>query len=469
MTTTDLRRVFLPGARFWNNVFLFAIPIALQNLSASVFGIIDVAIIGKLGEMAVSAVSLSNQLFVISSLLTFGITSGASVLLSRGFGEGNPCSVRKSFAIMLVLGIIFNFIVMCISFFFPKTVMGFYTNDPLIIAQGAKNLRITAPINILYVITSASAAFNRSAGLPGRSMMVTLITAILKTTFNFLFVFGFGFIPAMSIQGVAVATLLSRFIGCVVDVLLITHYSDKRYIFRFADIKDIRKTDVGKFIHETYPVIINESVWGFGISSFNAIFGRLGNDAMSAASVAQQLENLCNAFFYGIGTGACVTISRMIGQKRFEDAKLAARRYSVVGFEVGICIMVLMLSVNSFYVNTFFGNLTQETRRISCNLIVVYALYMPFRSFASSMIMGSLRAGGDGKKAMYYDILPIYLWSLPVGFLTGIVLKQSVVIVLAVMHFKRVIKSVFAIRRVLSDKWIHIEMHQEEAIAVNSN
>ena len=93
---------------------------------------------------------------------------------------------------------------------------------------------------------------------------------------------------------------------------------------------------------------------------------------------------------------------------------------------------------------------------------------MPFRSLASSLIMGVLRAGGDSKKAMYYDVLPIYLWSLPVGFLTGLVLHWPIMPVLLMMQFKRVIKSVFAVRRLLTDKWLLLPEPETESTAVKA-
>ncbi len=117
-------------------------------------------------------------------------------------------------------------------------------------------------------------------------------------------------------------------------------------------------------------------------------------------------------------------------------------------------IMLLMLGCNNIYVDTFFKDLTAETCTITKWLIAVYALYMPFRSLASALIMGVLRAGGDSKHAMYYDVIPVYAWALPVGFLLGIISKLPVTVVLAAMQFKRVIKCVFALRRLFSGKWL---------------
>jgi len=69
--------------------------------------------------------------------------------------------------------------------------------------------------------------------------------------------------------------------------------------------------------------------------------------------------------------------------------------------------------------------------------------------------MGVMRAGGDSKEAMYYDVLPIYLISLPLGFLLSFLLGLPIYIVLPVMYSKRIIKCVFAVKRLLSDKWLN--------------
>ena len=96
----------------------------------------------------------------------------------------------------------------------------------------------------------------------------------------------------------------------------------------------------------------------------------------------------------------------------------------------------------------------EEAKLAAKVLIAVIALYMPFRSMASALIMGVLRAGGDSKHAMYYDVIPVYVWSLPIGFLMGIVFELPITVVLAAMQFKRVIKCVFALRRLQSGKWL---------------
>lgn len=444
-----------PDKAFWKMVLAFSIPIAMQNMSSAILGIIDVSVISNMGETAVAAVSLANQLFYIVSLITFGITSGASVYLSRNFGEKNPQGMRETFSVTLFFSLLINLVIMLFCLFFPRIALGFFTNDAQTVKDGALYLLIITPTFLLYSLSNSYVAFFRSVKQPKIPMIATMVSLGIKTVLNFVLIYGFAFIPAMGVAGAALSTLISKIVETAIFLISIARYEDKEYVFKPSDIKYFKPKAIGDFVHKTYAVILNESLWGFGITAFNAIFGRMGNSAVSAVSIARQLENLGNAFFYGIAIGACVTISCCIGEKKLEEAKEFARKYAFAGFYVGFGVMALMLMIDIPYVNFFFSSLETETQSLTKWLIAIYALYMPFRALASTLIMGVMRAGGDSQKAMLYDVLPVYIWSLLLGFILGIKLKYSIITVLAVMMFKRFIKCAFALRRVASGKWIN--------------
>ena len=451
-----IRQIILPERDFWKNVFCFAIPIALQNLSVALFGIIDVSIISNMGEVAVSAVSLANEVFYVASVVTFGIASGASVLLSRNYGAGNHGEFKKSFAAMVFICILVNSLVMILSFAVPERLLALYTDEKAVMEAGVIYLIITAPTNVCYGIAYSIATFFRSVYKPAVPMIVSLVTVMIKTGLNVVLIYGMGPIPEMGVTGAAIATLLAKILEMVLYIIFLLRFREKKYCFRLADFRRLNRGVLGVYLKETAPVIITESMWGLGISSYNMIFGRMGVVAVSAVSVAQKLESLCYAFYQGLGVGACVTISSIIGRNKREEAKLTAKRYVVVVLEVGLLIMLLMLCCNHVYVDTFFKSLTVETRTVSKYLIAVYALYMPFRSLGSLLIIGVLRAGGDSKYAMYCDVLSMYAWALSVGFLLGIVFKLPITVVVTAMMFKRVIKCVFALKRFFSGKWLKI-------------
>lgn len=118
----SLREVLIPDKSFLKKLFFIAIPIALQNMSSSILAIIDVAIIKKLGENAISSVSLAGQFAFITNLITFGFTSGASVFLSRYFAAEDEDGVKKTFIITTMLVFLVNLFVAIFAFFTPGIV-----------------------------------------------------------------------------------------------------------------------------------------------------------------------------------------------------------------------------------------------------------------------------------------------------------------------------------------------------------
>ena len=462
-TSNRLGRWF-PEKAFWLSVLKFSVPIAIQNMSSAILGIIDVSVISNMGETAVAAVSLANQLFYVVSLITFGITSGASVYLARNYGEGNPEGLRRNFSLTVLFSLLVNLIVMVLCIVWPRQALGIFTDQTQTITDGAVYLLIITPTFLLYSISNSCVAFFRSVNRTKVPMIATIASLVLKTLLNFVLIYGFWVIPAMGVAGAALATLVSKIVEMVIYLVYMAKYEEKEYIFRFRDVCFFKPRAVGDFVGKTYAVILNESLWGMGISAFNAIFGRMGNadSTVSAVNIAQQLEKLGNSFFYGIAIGACVAISQTIGQKKLDEAKELSRKYSLAGLYVGVGVMLLMLAVNIPYVRLCFSTLTPETQNLAIILTAVYALYMPFRSLASTLIMGVMRAGGDSKLAMFYDVVPVYAWSLLFGWVLGIGLKWPVGIVLAVMMFKRFIKCAFALRRVSTGKWLTIAAKEIE-------
>lgn len=463
ISSPKLRRLF-PEKAFWANVLRFSIPVAIQNMSSAVLGIIDVSVISNMGETAVAAVSLANQLFYVVSLITFGITSGASVYMARSYGEQNPEGMRKNFSLTVLFSLLVNFVIMLLCLAWPKQALAIFTEETQTIADGAVYLLIITPTFLLYSISNSCVAFFRSVNRTKIPMIATIVSLALKTLLNFVLIYGFWGIPGMGVAGAALATLISKIVEMIIYLIYMAKYEERTYIFQFRDICYFRLRAVGDFINKTYAVILNESLWGLGISAFNAIFGRMGDvdSTVSAVSIARQLENLGNGFFYGIAIGACVAISQIIGQKKLDEAKELSRKYSLAGFYVGIGVMLLMLAVDIPYVRLCFTKLTPQTQNLAIVLIAVYALYMPFRSLASTLIMGVMRAGGDSKMAMLYDVVPVYLWSLLLGWVLGIGLQWPVGIVLAVMMFKRFIKCAFALYRVATGKWLTVAAKELE-------
>lgn len=450
----NIKSLLLPPKSFLINLFAVAVPIALQNMTASLLAVIDMAIIKKLGEAAISSVSLANQFTFISVLIIFGISSGASVFLSRDFGSQNYKGIKETFAITLLITLSVNLFIAIVTFAVPDMAMQIFTSDALLVGGGAVYLRITAPGYLFMAVSASLTALFRSGKCTHYALIASVISLTVKSLLNYALIYGFWIIEPIGVQGAAISTLISRMAEFVICVVLYCFLFNKQCILSKKDVVCIRLTNIINFLKGTYHIILNESFWGLGIASFSIIFGRMGSVSISSLNIAKTLEELFNTFFYGIAIGAVVMLGYDIGNKEYDAAKQNAKRFAVIGAEAGIMIMIAMLCLKGVFVDVFFGNLMPETKITAKTLIAVFAVLMPFRSLSSVLIMGVMRAGGDSKKAMFYDVLPIYLFSFPAGLLSGVVFNLPIHIVMPVMYGKRIIKCIFTVKRLVSGKWL---------------
>ena len=137
-------------AQFYKNVFALVLPMALQNLINVGVTSADVIMLGKVGEIALSASSLAGQIYFILSLILFGLTSGAAVITAQYWGKKEMGSMRAVAGITLVLGMIISLLFGLAAFCFPKEIMGIFSVDVRVINLGAKYIKIMAVTLMIY-------------------------------------------------------------------------------------------------------------------------------------------------------------------------------------------------------------------------------------------------------------------------------------------------------------------------------
>ena len=108
---------------FWTVTLSLAVPIALQQMLAASFSLIDTLMVGQLGDIALSATGMAGQWSWLFAMVLFGIASGASVFVSQYWGDGNVRGIRRSVGISVSAGLIVSFIFMAIAMFFPEKII----------------------------------------------------------------------------------------------------------------------------------------------------------------------------------------------------------------------------------------------------------------------------------------------------------------------------------------------------------
>ena len=129
---------------FIKSVIALVLPMAIQNLINVGVQAADVIMLGKVGEIAISASSLAGQVYFIMTLIFFGLTSGAAVLTAQYWGKRDIGTIEKILAIAIKTAIIVSVLFTVCSLSIPDYLMRIFSNDTEVIKYGARYLRIVA-------------------------------------------------------------------------------------------------------------------------------------------------------------------------------------------------------------------------------------------------------------------------------------------------------------------------------------
>ena len=441
---------------FWRVTLRLALPIAFQNMLTSSFSLVDTLMVSMLGDISLAAAGMAGQWSWLLNIFLFGVSSGAAIFISQFFGVDDREGIHRTSGIALFSGLILGAIFMSAACLFPSAVMRIFGDEEAVIAEGTAYLRIAGFSYFAVVISGVWSTVLRSTAQVALPMYVALITTVENAILNYLFIFGGFGIPAMGIEGAALATVTSSWTGAI----LLLVFSMRKNNIVYAPLKELfqfTKTNFVVFYKKALPVMANESMWGLGTFCFNAIFGALGYENYEAVTILRTFESIAFAFFVGLCNACCVMVGKSVGAGKIERAWQDAVRFSVLIPAVSIVVGWVIIFFRTPLVGVFnlSGNISDTVLMTARILLVIYALEIPLRNIPYIQIVGVFRSGGDTTTGVVYDLACLWGLSLPATLIAAFLLKLPFPAVFAVMYLcEDVVKSILCIRHLRSSKWL---------------
>ncbi|WP_410470485.1 MATE family efflux transporter [Clostridium sp.] len=447
----QLYRNMLDDKKFIKKAIAIAIPITFQLFLNTTLNFIDILMIGSLGETTIAAVGLANKVFFVFSLLLFGICSGSSILTSQYFGKKDIKSIRRVLGISLVIGLIGSIFFVIPGILCPKLVMNIFIPSTNTIAIGASYLAIVAISYPLTAITNVYTAVLRSVNEVRLPVVISLVSIFINIVLNYTLIFGHFGAPALGVQGAALGTLIARIIECL-SILTIIYIKNGPAAAKIKELIDFNKEFTKKFFITVTPVIINEFMWGLGVTMYSLVYGRMGDGAVAAITITQNVEQIITVMFQGIGSATAVILGNELGANKLEKADIHAKYLIVMQLVLSlvmgvVCFLIKMPLIRLFSVSEFVALDISKC-------LIVFIIYLPFKMFNLVNIVGVLRSGGDTKAALFLDVTGVWIIGIPLAFLGGIFLGLPIYIVYAMVMFEEVYKFILGIRRYRQKKWL---------------
>lgn len=437
--------------QFYKTLLLIALPVALQNLITASLNMVDTMMIGRLGEEAIAAVGMANQLFFLFNLICFGICSGGAIFIAQYWGKKDIPNIRAVMGFILVAVSLCGAVFTVIALGFPGAVMMVFDAEPQVKQLGVTYLRIVGISYLATAFTFAYSISSRSVQKATMPMIVSGIALLLNAVLNYIFIFGKLGFPAMGVAGAALGTLIARIFELVVMVGAI-YATNHPLAGTLKELRGFTRDFLRRYRFTALPVIINEFAWSTGMVMYSVAYARLGTEAMAAVQVYNVATNLFMVFSFGLANACGVMLGNKLGEGADQEAIEYSKRFLYLTFLVGAVIgIIIYLSIP--WVLQIFAikpNLQYTVR----TMLIIKAVFLPILTFNAALIVGILRSGGDTRFALFLELFSVWGFGVPMAFLGAVVFRFPIHIVVFMTTLEEVVKALIGVPRLLSRKWV---------------
>lgn len=437
-------------ASFYRDMFRLAFPIVVQNLITAAVSSADVIMLGWVSQTALAAGSLASQIMFILNLVYAGIASGIGMLAAQYWGKRDTRTIEIIMGIGMKLSVLVSLIFFVLACFFPQVLMMIFTSETGLIQEGMPYLRI---VGISYLFMSISQVYLCTMRSVERVVFAAWTNAsalILNILLNAVFIFGLLGFPRMGIVGVALATTTARGVEFVICMADACRYQTIR--FRPSQLFHSNKILFQDFMKYSLPAFGNEVCWGLAFSMYSVIMGHLGSDMVAANAVVVVARNLGTVICFGLANAGAILLGKTIGAGHMERVKKDASRFCRVTFLSGAAGGILIFFMRSVFMN--MADLTEISREYLSVMLYINMYYVVGQAMNTTLICGVFRAGGDSRWGFICDVIDMWLFAVPLGFISAFVLKLPPLWVYFLICLDEFVKMPFIYRHYKSYRWL---------------
>ena len=450
---------FIGNRQFYKMALAVALPIMIQNGITNFVGMLDNIMVGRVGTVEMTGVSIANTLLFVFNLAIFGAVSGAGIFGAQFFGKGDMTGVRHAFRFKLLECTFLLIIGFSVFLAFGRNLMELYLrgegeqahiDDSL--RFGLSYLRIMLLGLPAFALAQCYASTLRESGQTVVPMTAGLIAVGVNCFCNWVLIFGKFGLPQLGSDGAAIATVLSRCVEAAI-VVIWTHRNAEKHPFIQGAWHSFRIPGklAGQIARRGMPLILNETLWALGQALLLQCYSIRGYDVVSATNISFTLGNVCNVAFIAMGASIGIIVGQQLGAGETERAKDTDRKLIV--FTELICLLfggVMALLAKPF---PYIYNTEDSVRQLATSFILISAAMMPIHAYANAAYF-TLRSGGKTFVTFLFDSVFSCVVVAPTAYCLSRFTDLPIVLLYLCCQGMELIKCVVGYCMIRSGVWI---------------
>lgn len=424
------------------------IPLIIEQMLAITVGMAASVMVARVGEAAVSGVSLVDTINVLLIGLFGAMATGGAVVSAQFLGQKNTSSACTAGEQLIAAVLALSLIVMAIALLFGRPVLNLLFGD--VSADVMDNARIYfsySAISFPFIaVYSACAALFRSMGNSKVSMIISFIMNVVNILCNAILIFALD----MGVAGAAISTLLSRIVAAVTMFLLLMN---RKQIIHIGNPREFRinKGMIKRILQIGIPNGLENSAFQIGKILVQGIVAGLGTSAITANAIAGSVGGLGVLPGSAIGLALITVVGRCIGARDYPAVKrytFRLMRFAYIAVAMLNLIIIFMIPP----ILKLYG-VSEQTADIASDLMMYHCILSTLIWPLSFTLPNALRAANDVRFTMWISMISMWVWRIGFSYVLAIPFGLGVLGIWIAMTIDWLFRSIFFVIRFLQGKY----------------
>jgi putative MATE family efflux protein len=397
------------------SVLLLSIPMVLEMLMESVFAVVDVFFVAKLGADAVATVGLTESMLTIIFTMALGLSIGATAMVARRIGEQDAEGAALAAVQVIALGIIIALVLGVVGVVLAPRLLGLMGATQGVIAQGSNYTRVLLGGNLSVMMLFLINAVFRGAGDAAIAMRVLWLANLINIILCPCFIFGLGPFPELGVTGAAVATTIGRGTGALFAFSRLLRPGGRirltRRHLRFEPA--IMASLVRLSSSATLQVFIGMASW-IGLVR---ILSGFGSNALAGYTIGMRVILFALLPSWGMSNAAATMVGQALGARKPERAERAVWK---AGF-YNMCFLGAVGLLFVLFAGPIVSLFTSDPAVLPYGIDCLRIVACGFLFYAYGMVVTqSFNGAGDTFTPTLINLFIFWLWEIPLAYALAI-------------------------------------------------
>ena len=431
-----------------NDLVRLIIPLIVDQFLQVAVGLSDSIMVARVGEAAVSGVSLVDTVMLLIINIFTALATGGAVIAGQYLGRRDPKTGCEATAQLFNFTFLFSIFIMILGYLGQNVILYhvFGKIEPEVMKDSRTYLLIVLSSIPMIAMYNAGAAIFRAMGNSNIAMKTSLLMNSINVFGNALLIFGFH----RGVEGVAIPTVVSRGVACVVILILLNNQEHELHILHPYPFK-IKWNVLKKILYIGIPNGLENSMFQLGKIAVLSLVSGLGTASLAANAVGNNIANFAILPGMSFGFALLTVCAQCVGAGDFEQVKYYTKHMMRVEYLCLIASNLIVILALPFILSVY--NLSDEAAQYANDIILYHAACVVTIWPLSFTLPNTLRAAADVKVTMVLSIISMWVFRFGFSYLLAIEFHMGIFGVWVAMTIDWLVRGIFFVCRYRSGRW----------------